>query len=89
MARAAKLYNTLGVFLPLIAVNCAILGGSLFLVERNYDFGESLVFGLGAGVGWALAMFTPEKLRRHVVLSVGHPANFRSAPRIRSVSGAV
>ena len=50
------LYNALGVFLPLITVNCAILGASLFMVERDYTFGESLVYGLGAGVGWALAI---------------------------------
>ena len=51
-----KLYNVLGVFLPLITVNCAILGAALFMVERDYTFGESVVFGLGAGVGWALAI---------------------------------
>ncbi len=50
------LYNALGVFLPLITVNCAILGGSLFMVERDYSFPESVVFGLGAGTGWALAI---------------------------------
>ncbi|MEP5765580.1 MAG: NADH:ubiquinone reductase (Na(+)-transporting) subunit E [Halieaceae bacterium] len=50
------LYNALGVFLPLITVNCAILGGSLFMVERNYDFAESVVYGAGSGVGWALAI---------------------------------
>ena len=50
------LYNALGIFLPLITVNCAILGGSLFMVERSYDFGESVVFGLGSGIGWALAL---------------------------------
>ncbi len=50
------LYNALGVFLPLITVNCAILGASLFRVERDYTFGESVVYGLGAGVGWALAI---------------------------------
>ncbi|MGI9324680.1 MAG: NADH:ubiquinone reductase (Na(+)-transporting) subunit E [Pseudomonadales bacterium] len=50
------LYNALGVFLPLITVNCAILGGSLFMIERDYDFTESVVFGLGSGVGWALAI---------------------------------
>ncbi len=50
------LYNALGVFLPLITVNCAILGGSLFMVERDYNFGESVVYGLGSGVGWALAL---------------------------------
>lgn len=50
------LYNVLGVFLPLITVNCAILGAALFMVERDYTFGESAVFGVGAGVGWALAI---------------------------------
>ena len=50
------LYNALGVFLPLITVNCAIMGASLFMVERDYDFGESLVYGVGSGVGWALAI---------------------------------
>jgi len=50
------LYNALGVFLPLITVNCAILGASLFMVERDYTFSESVVYGIGAGVGWALAI---------------------------------
>lgn len=50
------LYNALGVFLPLITVNCAILGGSLFMVERDYSHSESIVFGLGSGIGWALAI---------------------------------
>jgi Na+-transporting NADH:ubiquinone oxidoreductase subunit E len=50
------LYNALGVFLPLITVNCAILGGSLFMVERDYNFGESVVYGVGSGFGWALAI---------------------------------
>ncbi|MBC80618.1 MAG: NADH:ubiquinone reductase (Na(+)-transporting) subunit E [Gammaproteobacteria bacterium] len=50
------LYNALGVFLPLITVNCAILGASLFMVNRDYDFGESVVYGIGSGVGWALAI---------------------------------
>ncbi len=51
-----SLYNALGIFLPLITVNCAILGGSLFMVERDYTFMESVVFGLGSGIGWALAI---------------------------------
>jgi Na+-transporting NADH:ubiquinone oxidoreductase subunit E len=50
------LYNALGIFLPLITVNCAILGGTLFMVERQYDFGESVVYGLGSGFGWAIAL---------------------------------
>jgi Na+-transporting NADH:ubiquinone oxidoreductase subunit E len=51
-----SLYNALGIFLPLITVNCAILGGSLFMVERDYGFGESVIYGLGSGVGWAMAI---------------------------------
>ena len=50
------LYSALGVFLPLITVNCAIMGGSLFMVERDYTFAESVVYGAGAGTGWALAI---------------------------------
>lgn len=50
------LYNALGVFLPLITVNCAILGGSLFMVERDYSMSESVVYGVGSGAGWALAI---------------------------------
>ncbi len=50
------LYNALGIFLPLITVNCAILGGTLFMVERDYNFAESCVFGVGSGLGWALAI---------------------------------
>jgi Na+-transporting NADH:ubiquinone oxidoreductase subunit E len=50
------LYNALGIFLPLITVNCAILGGTLFMVERDYNFAESVTYGVGSGVGWALAI---------------------------------
>ncbi|SUB01477.1 Na(+)-translocating NADH-quinone reductase subunit E [Pannonibacter phragmitetus] len=50
------LYNALGIFLPLITVNCAILGGSLFMVERNYSFPEAAVYGVSSGFGWALAI---------------------------------
>lgn len=50
------LYNALGIFLPLITVNCAILGGTLFMVERDYTFAESVTYGLGSGFGWALAI---------------------------------
>ncbi len=50
------LYNALGIFLPLITVNCAILGGTLFMVERDYNFAESTVYGIGSGIGWALAI---------------------------------
>jgi len=51
-----SLYNALGVFLPLITVNCAILGGSLFMVERDYTLGESVTYGISSGLGWALAI---------------------------------
>jgi Na+-transporting NADH:ubiquinone oxidoreductase subunit E len=50
------LHNALGIFLPMVTVNCAILGGSLFMVERSYTFGESVVYALGSGFGWALAV---------------------------------
>jgi Na+-transporting NADH:ubiquinone oxidoreductase subunit E len=50
------LYNALGIFLPLITVNCAILGGTLFMVERDYTFAESVTYGIGSGFGWALAI---------------------------------
>ncbi|MBL4686746.1 MAG: NADH:ubiquinone reductase (Na(+)-transporting) subunit E [Nannocystaceae bacterium] len=57
------LYNALGVFLPLIAVNCAILGACLFMVERDYNLAESTVFGIGNGIGWALAVVAMAALR--------------------------
>lgn len=60
------LYHALGVFLPLIAVNCAILGGSLFMVERNYTFTESAVYGFGSGVGWALAIIALAAIRERL-----------------------
>ncbi len=60
------LHATLGIFLPLIAVNCAILGGSLFMVERDYDLGESVVFGLGSGIGWFLAIVALASIRERL-----------------------
>ncbi|NCF62431.1 MAG: NADH:ubiquinone reductase (Na(+)-transporting) subunit E [Gammaproteobacteria bacterium] len=57
------LYNTLGIYLPLLTVNCAILGASLFMVQRDYSFSESVAYGLGAGVGWALAIVVLAGLR--------------------------
>lgn len=64
-----RLYNALGIFLPLITVNCAILGGSLFMVERDYNFAESAVFGLGSGIGWALALIALAGLREKMKYS--------------------
>jgi Na+-transporting NADH:ubiquinone oxidoreductase subunit E len=60
------LYSTLGIFLPLIAVNCAILGGSLFMVERGYTFTESVVYGIGSGTGWALAIIGLAAIRERM-----------------------
>ncbi|PCI34953.1 MAG: NADH:ubiquinone reductase (Na(+)-transporting) subunit E [Elusimicrobia bacterium] len=63
---APKLYAALGIFLPLIAVNCAILGASLFLVEREYNLGESIIFGFGSGAGWALAIIAMAAMRHKI-----------------------
>ncbi len=63
------LYIALGIFLPLITVNCAILGGSLFMEQREYDFLESTVFGLGSGVGWALAIVALAGIREKMKYS--------------------
>ena len=63
------LYNALGIFLPLITVNCAILGGSLFMVERDYNFGHSVVYGVGSGAGWALAIVALAGIREKMAYS--------------------
>ncbi|WP_435949889.1 NADH:ubiquinone reductase (Na(+)-transporting) subunit E [Psychrobacter sp. DM8] len=63
------LYNALGVFLPLITVNCAILGGVLFMVERDYNFSESVVYGVGAGFGWAVAIVALAGIREKLKYS--------------------
>ena len=69
-----KLYSALGVFLPLIAVNCAILGGSLFMVERDYTLGESTVFGFGSGFGFWLAIVALAAIREKMRYSNVPPA---------------
>lgn len=60
------LYRALGIYLPLLAINCAIIGGSLFMVERQYDLVESTVFGVGTGIGWALAIVTLAAIRERL-----------------------
>ncbi|MEP4685067.1 MAG: Rnf-Nqr domain containing protein, partial [Rhodopirellula bahusiensis] len=64
-----SLYNALGIFLPLITVNCAILGASLFMEQREYAFGESVVYGFGCGVGWALAIVALAGIREKMKYS--------------------
>ncbi len=67
--RIPRLYRALGIFLPLITVNCAILGGTLFMVERDYTFVESVVYGIGTGVGWALAIVMLAAIRERLKYS--------------------
>ena len=64
-----KLHRALGIFLPLITVNCAILGGSLFMVERSYTFVESIVYGFGTGIGWMLAIVMLAAIRERLKYS--------------------
>ncbi len=71
-----KLYNALGIFLPLITVNCAILGGSLLMVQRDYTFSESVVYGMGSGIGWALAIVVLAGVREKMKYS-NIPAGLR------------
>ena len=61
------LYNALGIFLPLIAVNCAIFGGVSFMVQRDYNFPESIVYGFGSGIGWMLAIVAMAGIRENEV----------------------
>ncbi|WP_305041325.1 NADH:ubiquinone reductase (Na(+)-transporting) subunit E [Geoalkalibacter sp.] len=81
-----RLYAALGIFLPLITVNCMILGGSLFMVERSYDFTESLVFGLGSGTGWALAITALAGIRTRLNYS-NIPAGLRGLGATFIVAG--
>lgn len=83
---APALYAALGVFLPLIAVNCAILGGSLLMVERSYTLPESMVFGLGSGIGWALAITALASVRERLEYS-NIPAGLRGLGMTFILSG--
>ncbi|MHC4843600.1 MAG: electron transport complex protein RnfA [Planctomycetota bacterium] len=74
-----KLYFALGIFLPLITVNCAILGASLFMIIREYNFLQSVGFGLGAGIGWALAIVLMAGLRQKMRYS-NIPEPFQGVP---------
>lgn len=80
------LYRALGIFLPLITTNCAILGLALFLVLRNYDFLESIFFGVGAGAGFTLALAIMAGIREELDLA-DIPAPFRGAPITLVVAG--
>ncbi len=81
-----NLYYALGIFLPLITVNCAILGVSLFMVIREYNFMQSLFFGLGSGLGWALAIISMSGIRSRINEN-SLPAGLRGAPITLIITG--
>lgn len=83
-----SLYQSLGIFLPLIAVNCSILGGSLFLVERNYTLMESVVFGFGSGLGWFLAIVAMASIRYRLRYS-NVPAKLRGVGITMLLTGLI
>jgi Na+-transporting NADH:ubiquinone oxidoreductase subunit E len=83
-----KLYFALGIFLPLITVNCAILGASLFMIIRKYSFLQSVGFGLGAGIGWAVAIVLLAGLRQKMRYS-DIPEPFRGVPIAMIVTGVL
>jgi Na+-transporting NADH:ubiquinone oxidoreductase subunit E len=80
------LYNALGIFLPLLTVNCAILGGSLFMVQRGYDFGESVAYGFGTGTGFALAIVCLAGIRERMRYS-DPPAGLRGLGMVFITTG--
>ena len=83
-----KLYTSLGIFLPLIAVNCAILGGSMFLVERNYTFMESAVYGFGSGIGFFMAIASMAAIRHRIRYS-NVPSELRGVGMTMLLTGLV
>ena len=85
---APKLYISLGIFLPLIAVNCAILGGSMFLVEREYTFLESTVYGFGSGIGFFMAIASMAAIRHRIRYS-NVPSDLRGVGITMLLTGLV
>jgi Na+-transporting NADH:ubiquinone oxidoreductase subunit E len=83
-----KLYYALGIFLPLITVNCVILGAALFMIIRKYSFAQSLGFGFGAGVGWALAILLMAGLRQKMGYS-RVPAPFQGVAIAMLITGVM
>ena len=83
-----KLYTSLGIFLPLIAVNCAILGGSMFLVERNYTFMESTVYGFGSGIGFFMDIASMAAIRHRIRYS-NVPSELRGVGMTMLLTGLV
>jgi Na+-transporting NADH:ubiquinone oxidoreductase subunit E len=83
-----KLYHALGIFLPLITVNCAILGVSLFMIIRSYTFAQSVAFGFGGGVGWTLAIVLMAGLRRKMGYS-NVPGPFRGVAIVMVITGVM
>ncbi|MHC4425203.1 MAG: Rnf-Nqr domain containing protein [Planctomycetota bacterium] len=83
-----KLYFALGIFLPLITVNCAILGASLFMIIRNYSFVQAVGFGLGAGIGWAVAIVMLAGLRQKMRYS-NVPRSFEGVPIAMIITGVL
>ncbi len=81
-----NLYYALGIFLPLITVNCAILGVTLFMVARNYNFLQSLMFGIGSGLGWALAIVCMAGIRQKFK-ETNIPAGLQGAPITLIITG--
>ena len=83
-----KLYHALGIFLPLITVNCAILGGSLFMIIRAYTFWQAMGFGVGGGIGWALAIVLIAGLRQRMGYS-DVPRPFQGVAIVMIVTGVM
>jgi Na+-transporting NADH:ubiquinone oxidoreductase subunit E len=81
-----RLHAALGIYLPLLTVNCAILGGSLFMVQRNYGFAESVAYGFGSGTGWGLAIVLFATIRERL-READVPAGFRGLPLAFVVTG--